>query len=248
MTPSCAGGTGRSVRFHDVAPPIADMCGVHRHRRDRKARSDSPRPSRRTRPGHPHGDRTPRRHRRRRAVALPRAASTPVPPLPWTDRRKCESATSSFSSPQRSSARPSAFWYVYVDDADNADRRALDAAATSANRAPRHALTGIAGRQCAIRSEAWYRLAHLRPALSRSGIGPILRLAGRSPYHPAVRSLEPLDLISSVDMAGFVATGIVRLDAVVPDELNRRALAQLDAGLSPFPVRDTSRRRARRDL
>ena len=36
-------------------------------------------------------------------------------------------------------------------------------------------------------------------------------------------------------MARFVATGIVRLDAVVPDELNRRALAQLDAGLSPFP-------------
>ena len=50
-----------------------------------------------------------------------------------------------------------------------------------------------------------------------------------------MRLVERGDLITSVDMARFVATGIVRLDGVVPPDLNRRALAQLDAGLSPFP-------------
>jgi hypothetical protein len=50
-----------------------------------------------------------------------------------------------------------------------------------------------------------------------------------------MREPAPVDLLTSLEMARFVATGIVRLDGVVPDELNRRALAQLDAGLSPFP-------------
>jgi hypothetical protein len=50
-----------------------------------------------------------------------------------------------------------------------------------------------------------------------------------------MRSLKRTDLVSSVDMARFVATGIVRLDGVVPAELNRRALTQLEAGLAPFP-------------
>ena len=42
-------------------------------------------------------------------------------------------------------------------------------------------------------------------------------------------------LLSSLAMAEFVATGMARLDAVVPDELNQRALAQLDRGVAPFP-------------
>ena len=42
-------------------------------------------------------------------------------------------------------------------------------------------------------------------------------------------------LLSSLAMAEFVATGMTRLDAVVPDELNQRALAQLDRGVAPFP-------------
>jgi hypothetical protein len=50
-----------------------------------------------------------------------------------------------------------------------------------------------------------------------------------------MRSLKRTDLVSSVDMARFVATGIVRLDGVVPAELNRRALTQLESGLAPFP-------------
>src|SRR3954453_19414950 len=36
-------------------------------------------------------------------------------------------------------------------------------------------------------------------------------------------------------MADFVATGMTRLDAVVPDELNQRALAQLDRAVASFP-------------
>src|SRR5262245_5768017 len=50
-----------------------------------------------------------------------------------------------------------------------------------------------------------------------------------------MQSVEHIELLASVDMARFVASGIVRLDGVVPADLNHRALAQLDAGLSPFP-------------
>jgi len=42
-------------------------------------------------------------------------------------------------------------------------------------------------------------------------------------------------LLSSLAMADFVATGMTRLDAVVPDELNQRALAQLDRAVASFP-------------
>ncbi len=40
-------------------------------------------------------------------------------------------------------------------------------------------------------------------------------------------------LMSSVEMAHFVAHGAFRLDAVVPDALNERALAAFDAGVEP---------------
>lgn len=42
-------------------------------------------------------------------------------------------------------------------------------------------------------------------------------------------------LLSSVEMARFVATGAVTLDAVVPQALNDRAIAVLDAGIPEHP-------------
>jgi hypothetical protein len=42
-------------------------------------------------------------------------------------------------------------------------------------------------------------------------------------------------LLTSVDMAEFVASGCVRLDAVVPEEVNARAVAILEAGIEHHP-------------
>src|SRR5262245_53635988 len=96
--------------------------------------------------------------------------------------------------------------------------------------------TAIAGRWCAIRSETCTS-SPISDAADRNLASAPCGCPGRPVLplpSPAVRSLKR-HLITSVDMARFVATGIVRLDGVVPDELNRRVLAQLDAGLSPFP-------------
>jgi len=41
--------------------------------------------------------------------------------------------------------------------------------------------------------------------------------------------------LTSVEMAQFVATGMVRLDAVVPAELNAAAIEALEGGATPFP-------------
>jgi hypothetical protein len=43
------------------------------------------------------------------------------------------------------------------------------------------------------------------------------------------------NLLSSVRMARFVAHGYLRMDAVVPDELNRQAVDVLTAGIAPVP-------------
>ncbi|WP_091047077.1 phytanoyl-CoA dioxygenase family protein [Glycomyces sambucus] len=42
-------------------------------------------------------------------------------------------------------------------------------------------------------------------------------------------------LLSSVEMARFVANGFHRMDAVVPDELNAKAIGVFDAGVPPVP-------------
>ncbi|WP_405062260.1 phytanoyl-CoA dioxygenase family protein [Kribbella sp. NBC_01505] len=43
------------------------------------------------------------------------------------------------------------------------------------------------------------------------------------------------NLLSSVQMAHFVATGALRMDAVVPDEMNRQAIEVLDNGIPGVP-------------
>lgn len=43
------------------------------------------------------------------------------------------------------------------------------------------------------------------------------------------------NLLTSVQMASFVATGAFRMDAVVPDEMNRQALEVLKAGIPAVP-------------
>jgi hypothetical protein len=43
------------------------------------------------------------------------------------------------------------------------------------------------------------------------------------------------DLLTTVQMAQFVATGSLRMDAVVPDEMNRRAIEVLEAGIPADP-------------
>lgn len=47
--------------------------------------------------------------------------------------------------------------------------------------------------------------------------------------------VERKHLLTSVEMAQFVANGAVRLDAVVPDELNVRAIEAFDAGIPRHP-------------
>lgn len=48
-------------------------------------------------------------------------------------------------------------------------------------------------------------------------------------------ALDRKHLLTSVEMAEFVATGSVRLDGVVPDELNERAIGVFEAGMPHFP-------------
>jgi hypothetical protein len=40
-------------------------------------------------------------------------------------------------------------------------------------------------------------------------------------------------LLTSVEMARFVAHGFHRMDAIVPSELNERAIPEFDAGQQP---------------
>ena len=46
---------------------------------------------------------------------------------------------------------------------------------------------------------------------------------------------HPMKLLTSVQMAQFVASGALRMDGVVPDEMNRRAIDVLKAGVPGVP-------------